>query len=253
MTSGSISGVNDISGVLQFDGTSAVNATWYVAAKGSSTSITTTTTASGQYSVTPGCGATATVSDSSGNSYALAFTITSASGSNFSLSGASPLLMFTGSGRTALSTAGSCSVSTLSGTHSLVLTGRNLSSSATLSQVYQAVGTATFNGTGGVIFTLTVNTNQGQSAQQTLSGTYTIASNCVGTVTITTGDSASFTLLPYNDGKSFVITGADAIYTLTGSGGPPPAACATATLSGAYGFSGTGFQFSGSSVTVSGW
>jgi uncharacterized protein (TIGR03437 family) len=244
LSSGSITGVNNVSGVLQFDGTSAVSATWYVAANGS----TTTTTASGQYSVTQGCGATATVSDSSGNSYSLVFTITSTTGANFSVSAASPLLMFTGSGRTALSVAGTCSASTLTGTRSIVLTGRDLNSSAILSQIYQAVGTANFNGSGGVSFALNVNTNQGQSMLQTLSGTYSIASNCVGSLNITSGDSSSFTLLPYNYGKNFVITGQDGTYALTGSGGTPPVTCATATFSGDYTFSGTGFLLSGSSV-----
>jgi len=245
LTSGTISGVNNVSGILQFDGTSAVSATWYVAANGA----TTTTTASGQYSVTQGCGATATVTDASGNIDALVFTITSTTGANFSVSAASPLLMFTGSGRTALSVAGACSASTLTGTRSLTLTGRDLNSSAILSQIYQAVGTAIFNGSGGVTFTLNVNTNQGQSLQQTLSGTYSIGSNCVGSLTVTSGDSASFTLLPYNDGKNLVITGQDGTYALTGSGGLPPVTCATATLSGAYTFSGSGFTLSGSSVS----
>jgi len=245
LKTGSVSAVNNISGVLQFDGTSAITGTWYVTASGQPTTANLT----GQYAVTSGCGATATVTDGSGNTYALVMTITAASGSNFIVSGASPSLMFSGSGRTALSTTGSCSAATLNGTRSLVLTGRNLSASLALNAIYQAVGTATFDGIGSVTFHLTVNTNQGQSAQQTLSGSYTIASGCVGAVSITSGDSATYTLIPYNDGKNFVINGQDAAYTLTGSGGTQPVTCATATLSGYYGFSGNGFLLSGTSVT----
>jgi hypothetical protein len=94
LSSGTVSRVNDISGLLTFDGKSAVTSTWYVAAGGSPV----TSTLSGQYSVTTGCGGTATLTDSGGNSYTLLFTITSEQG-NFVVSGSNSLLMFTGSGR----------------------------------------------------------------------------------------------------------------------------------------------------------
>ena len=88
---------------------------------------------------------------------------------------------------------------------------------------------------------LTTDTNASQSVAQTLSGTYEIPSNCAGTLNITTGDTASFTLIPYNSGLNFTLTGQDATYNFTGSGASQPASCIDSTLSGAYAFSGNGF------------
>jgi len=89
-----------------------------------------------------------------------------------------------------------CSAATLSGTRSVVLTGRSLSSTGVFSKSYYGVGTATFDGAGKVTFNLTTDTNQAQSVAQTLSGTYNLPSNCAGTLTITSGNTASFTLIP---------------------------------------------------------
>jgi hypothetical protein len=80
---------------MTFSGTGTVTTNWNVAANGSSTG----TMATGSYTVTTGCTATATVSDSSGNSYPLTFTITSATGSNFIVSGSNAQIIFSGSGR----------------------------------------------------------------------------------------------------------------------------------------------------------
>jgi len=143
-----------------------------------------------------------------------------------------------------------CSLTTLQGTHSLTLSGRNLNSSAVLSQALQAVGSATFDGAGNVTFLVTANTNLLQGVGETLTGTYNLGANCVGTLNITVGDAASYTLIAYNSGKSFTITGQDATYALSGTGGVEPVSCITSTLSGNYVFSGTGFTLS--SATISG-
>lgn len=134
-----------------------------------------------------------------------------------------------------------CTNATLNGTHSMMLTGRSVLSTVVFSKVTQSVGTATFDGAGNFTFNLTTNTNQAAGATQTLSGTYSLPSNCVGTLNITTGDTASFTLIPYASGNSFTITGQDATYSFTGTGSEQPPACVTSTLSGAYTFTGTGF------------
>jgi uncharacterized protein (TIGR03437 family) len=143
-----------------------------------------------------------------------------------------------------------CSLTTLQGAHSLILTGRNLNSSAALSQAFQAVGSATFDGAGNVTFLVVANTNLLQGVGQTLSGTYNLGASCVGTLNITAGDTASYTLIAYDSGKSFTITGQDATYALSGTGGVEPVSCITSTLSGNYVFSGNGFTLS--STTISG-
>lgn len=142
-----------------------------------------------------------------------------------------------------------CTNANLTGTHSLTITGRNVSSSpSVLSSVYLAVGTATFDGAGNVTFSLTTNTNQSGSTQMQ-TGTYSLPTNCLGTLSITTGDTASYTLIPYAGFASFSLTGQDATYSLTGTGGVQPAACNAATLSGAFTFTGNGYALSSGAVT----
>jgi uncharacterized protein (TIGR03437 family) len=146
-------------------------------------------------------------------------------------------------------TSGVCTGATLSGTYSLTLTGRAVSSTLVIGNDYQAVGTVTFDGISAVTAHLVANTNAAPGASQTLSGTYSILSNCVGTLNFTTGDTASYTLIPYNSGNDFVITGEDATYELTGSGGPQPVSCLISTLSGNYVFSGNGFSLAAGAIT----
>lgn len=145
-------------------------------------------------------------------------------------------------------TLGICTTATLSGTYSLSLTGRAVNSAVVLTNAYQAVGTITFDGSSAVAATLTANTNQSAGAAQTLTGTYTIPSTCVGTLNFTKGDTASYTLIPYNTGHNFIITGTDATYLLTGSGNPQPVSCPASTVSGSYVFSGNGFGLSAGAV-----
>jgi uncharacterized protein (TIGR03437 family) len=236
LKSGAISGANNLSGLLQFDGKSVVTANWTVSAGGTSTS----TMSTGQYTISPSCVGSATITDSSGNTSTLQFVVTTSNGSNFLVSGTSPILIFTGSGRTESTTA-PCSVSTLTGTYSLVLTGRSLNSSGTLTGSYQGVGTASFAAAGTVVFSLSALPNQSPGAPPgTLSGTWTLGPDCTGAVTIGTGDAAAFTLIAYNVGKNFTITGGDATFPLTGGGAEQPASCSAATISGAYAFSGSG-------------
>lgn len=132
----------------------------------------------------------------------------------------------------------------------MLLTGRNLNSSAVFSATYEAAGSATFSQDGAVAFTLLSDTNASLGVSQTLAGTYTLGPNCFGTLNIAAGDSASFTLIAFNAGRNFTITGTDATYMLSGDGGPYPAVCVNSTLSGTYSFSGTGFYFSSAKIVT---
>jgi uncharacterized protein (TIGR03437 family) len=147
-------------------------------------------------------------------------------------------------------TAGACTAATLSGTYSLSLTGRTVTSAVALTADYQAVGTITFDGVSKATATLVSNTNKAPGVAQTLAGTYTIPSNCVGTLNITGGDTATYTLIPYSSGNDYLITGSDAAYILTGSGGPQPASCLASTLSGVFAFSGNGFSLVSAGITA---
>lgn len=152
-------------------------------------------------------------------------------------------------GALAQTAAPSCTPATVMGTHGLTLSGRDVSASVNLTKTFQSIGSATFDGVGAVTLNFTLNTNVAQGVTQTWSGTYTLPSSCVGTVTITSGDSATFTFIAYSGGTDFSLTGQDGTYALTGTGSLLPAACITSSLSGAYAFNGTGFSLSGTSVT----
>jgi hypothetical protein len=137
---------------------------------------------------------------------------------------------------------GTCSSATLSGTYSLTLSGRDLSSAVAFSTVLQGIGLATFDGQSKVSFILNNNTNMAFGVAQTLSGTYSLQSNCIGAVSITTGDTANFILGSWDSGTDFFVTGQDGVYSFLGSGNTQPtSACAASTLSGVYAFNGNGF------------
>lgn len=144
---------------------------------------------------------------------------------------------------------GNCSTATLNGTYSATLTGRILSSTLTFTATTEGVGSVTFDGQSKVTFTLTTNTNKTFGTAQTLSGTYTLQANCVGVVTITSGDTATLTLSAYNQGKAYLVTGQDGVYAFTGSGSVLPATCPTALTAGTYPVNGTGFGLTASALT----
>ena len=148
-------------------------------------------------------------------------------------------------------TGGSCSAANLTGTYSLTLSGRGISAAGSFAGSFQGAGTITFDGVGKVTMTGTANTNLATGKAFTYSGTYTLSSNCLGTVTLTTGSTATFTLVVWSNGAQFDITGSDATYVYSGNGSDIRPACATPTLSGAYSYDASGFLVSGTTQTGS--
>lgn len=144
---------------------------------------------------------------------------------------------------------GSCTSATLSGNYSVTLSGRDVSSTATISNVSLGVGTATFDGLSKVTFTLTSNTVKSLGLTATWSGAYSLQANCQGSITISSGDNASFTLESYNQGKSYLITGQDGVYAFSGSGSALPATCSVRLLSGTYNFNGNAFVLTSGAVS----
>jgi uncharacterized protein (TIGR03437 family) len=141
-------------------------------------------------------------------------------------------------------TGGNCSSSLLNGTYSFVLSGRAISTSNVVSAYLVGNGIATFDGQSKVTITLTVDTPQAVQKQMLLSGTYNVPSTCSGTMALTSGTTGSFNLTVWNGGTNFSLIGEDATYAYTGSGSPVPASCITATVSGGYSYSATGFNLS---------
>jgi len=150
---------------------------------------------------------------------------------------------------------GSCNSSSLNGTYALTLTGRQVTSAGAFTNVFQANGSATFDGLSGVSISLTADTLQALATSLAWSGSYSIQSNCEGQLTVSTGGSATFNLVLYNvgsaGGTAFLLTGNDATYTYSGSGNTQPASCSVGMLSGVYTFNATGYSLNGTAVNGS--
>jgi hypothetical protein len=145
---------------------------------------------------------------------------------------------------------GTCNSSSLSGVYAMTLTGRQVASSGTFSNILQANGTANFNGQSKITMTLSADTLKGVAAPLTYSGTYSIQANCAGVVNISVGDTAAFNLVVYNQGNAFLVTGSDSTYAYTGGGSNQPGnSCTTAKLSGVYSFNLTGYSLTSGAVS----
>ena len=147
---------------------------------------------------------------------------------------------------------GTCNSASVNGTYAVSITGRKVSSAGTFTNVFQAIGTATFDGQSKVGFALTSDTNQAVATQLNWSGIYSMQANCAGAVTITTGGSVTLNLVAYARGVGFLLTGGDAIYAYSGSGDNQPTTCSTATLSGVYTVNATGFLLASNAVSGAG-
>jgi uncharacterized protein (TIGR03437 family) len=96
------------------------------------------------------------------------------------------------------------------------------------------------------------NTNLATGKGFTYKGTYTVPSNCYGTITLTSGSTATFALAVWSSGVQYNITGSDSTYVYSGNGtSNQPSPCATASISGEYSYDATGFTVSGTAQTGS--
>jgi uncharacterized protein (TIGR03437 family) len=141
---------------------------------------------------------------------------------------------------------GTCSTASLTGNYAATFTGRNVSSSGTFTGLFQSIGAVNFDGQGNFTSTYVVNTNSVAGQTGKANGTVSISSNCSGTITFPNGP---YNLVVYNQGKSYLSSGADNGSTYTSTGTVLPAACLTASLSGVYAFNANGYVFSGTSIT----
>ncbi len=144
---------------------------------------------------------------------------------------------------------GTCSSSSLNGSYALSLTGRQVTSSGNFASVFQSNGSASFDGLSKVTVTLTADTIPAVGTPLNWSGTYSMQSNCIGVVNITTGGSATLNIALDDGGVDFLVTGNDATYSYSGTGNTQPSGCSTSTFSGVYTFNGTGFQLTSGSVS----
>jgi uncharacterized protein (TIGR03437 family) len=253
LSGASVTGVLDVAGVLQFDGQGNATASWSQV----SNLTTSQVTATGTYSVGSTCLATATLTDTANNKYALSLSFNSTAPA-FALAISSPQSVLDGSGAaTQTAPAAGCTASMLSGPYELVLSGR-LAPGGVTTKILASDGAATFDGQGRVTFAVTSNAVNGSQAFGTpliYGGTYSLQSNCQGSININSGDTAVFAVVAYSidaatqQARSFAIVGTDGTYAFNGSGTLQPAACAVSTLSGEWPFSATGNSLSGSTNT----
>lgn len=248
LATSAVSGLANGAGLLQFDGLGNVTANLSTATGAAGLTAANLT---GTYTVGSNCAGSATLTDPSSNSYAMSFSIYSVTTTNtnfFATLARNGNFLMAGGGHTAYSEAagGTCAVSSLNGAYTLALNGRAISAAGSFIGSYQGVGTATFDGQGNVTLAGTANTNLAQGSAFSYTGTYSLPSNCLGSVTITTTGPATFALVAWSSGSQFAMVGSDATYVYSGSGGNNrPLACATASLSGEYTFAASGFTLSG--------
>jgi hypothetical protein len=136
---------------------------------------------------------------------------------------------------------GSCSSATLNGPYAVTVSGRGVSASGNLTNVFQAIGYATFDGLSKTTLNLTADTNQAAGTSLTWSGNYSVQANCVATLTIKSGGSATFNLVIYASGADFLMTGSDSTYAYSGGGNVQPPTCSASLLSGVYTITAQGY------------
>src|SRR5262249_10196885 len=150
-------------------------------------SIGTPQTWSGTYSVQANCAGAVTIN--SGGSAALNMVIFGG-GSNFLLSGNDATYTYSGNGDTQPT---GCSAATFSGVYTFNATGFTLSSTS-VNGVENTAGLIQFDGVNKITVNLTTYTGGASSNSLTLTGTYSISSNCLGTATLTDSANASYTM-----------------------------------------------------------
>jgi hypothetical protein len=87
----------------------------------------------------------------------------------------------------------------------------------------------------------------GQIQSQAFNGTYTVNSDCTGTVTTTDSTGPShFTIVAVNNGQQILFIESDPMFAVSGSANQQQTSCTTESLNGAYGFAITGWTYDSS-------
>jgi len=138
-----------------------------------------------------------------------------------------------------------CTNASLIGPYGYTITGVVVNSNASFYSVAES-GTVTADGNGNLTGSNTFS-EAGQILSQTLTGTYTINSDCTGTVT--TLDSigpANFNIVIVDNGQQVLFIESDAGVAVSGSAKPQATNCSTESISGPYGYAITGWTFDSS-------
>ncbi|MGA2272563.1 MAG: hypothetical protein ABSH00_03345 [Bryobacteraceae bacterium] len=182
--SGTFTGVFQSNGWADFDGLSAVTIS-LVADTGQA--VATPVTWSGTYSVQANCAAVINIA--TGGSATLNLAVYD-QGKDFALSGSDTNYTYSGNGNT--QPAG-CSASTFSGVYTFTGTGFALTGSAP-SGIENGTGLLQFDGVSSVTVNLTMSATGAVPSALTLTGSYSISSNCLGSATLTDASANSYVM-----------------------------------------------------------
>jgi hypothetical protein len=148
---------------------------------------------------------------------------------------------------------GACNSGSLNGIYAATLTGRAVTAAAmapaTYTNVFQANGSATFDGLSKVTITLTADSNQAAATSVAWTGTYSVQANCAAVINIAAGGSVTLSLAIDDAGADFLVSGSDTSYTYSGSGISQPYGCTATTFSGVYTLTGTGYALNATAVS----
>jgi hypothetical protein len=203
-SSGTFTNVFQSNGTATFDGLSKVT---FSLRQDTGQAVGTPVTWSGTYSIQANCEGTITIA-SGGNA---TFNVVLYGGSNgssptFLLTGSDATYSYSGSGNTQpLSTQAACSTSNLSGVYTFSATGFVLTSNS-VSGVEDGAGLLQFDGQGNLTANVTAYTSGTTTPTAlALTGSYSMASNCVGSATLSDskGNSYSMTFSAYTATASY--------------------------------------------------
>jgi hypothetical protein len=142
-----------------------------------------------------------------------------------------------------------CTKASIAGRYGFTISGAVVNSDGSFYSVAES-GTVTADGNGKLTGTDT-NSQGGQIQSQTFTGTYTVNSDCTGTVS--TADSAGpshFNIVIVDNGQEILFIESDAGVAVSGSAKPQATKCTSETISGPYGYAITGWTFDSSGA---GW
>jgi hypothetical protein len=210
--SGTFTGVSQATGLATFDGLSAVTINLTA---NTGQAVGTAVTWSGTYSVQANCAGVINIA--TGGSATLNAALYD-SGTDFLLSGSDANYTYSGTG---IAQPSGCSASTFSGVYTFNGTGFALTGTA-VSGVENGSGLLQFDGVSAVTVNVTMSASGAAASALTLTGSYTISSNCLGSATLTDASANSYamTFSVYNSslnnaaayvglaqGSKFLVTG----------------------------------------------
>jgi uncharacterized protein (TIGR03437 family) len=236
-SSGTFLSVLQANGTATFNGLSGVTIT---ATADTNQATSTAVNCSGTYSVPVNCAAVVNIT--TGGTITLNLMLYN-QGRDFLLTGNDSTYAYTGSGVFPSPQPATCSTSTLSGPYTFNTTGFQITSNA-VSGAADTNGTLQFDGQGNVTANTSTATSTPPISQDSLTGTYSISSDCTGMATLTDSNSNAYAMnfsiySTSSTNTNFYLTLASAGNAISSGGGHTASTqatgtCGTSSLNGGY-------------------